>query len=433
MNPIVCTFERKSYRGGDGESILEQNPLLQSYPLRLPTLLMSLQAESLQTAIIGSRVIEAAENYARATPVIPEEQKTRSRQRIFYEDQQFWAEVFSDNLTQWGSILSFYFPVVFSEWVARVPGLYWRSDRATLRRYNAGEIERVEGANVTLRPLGKSRLVIGGVGTLRIPPSERGYRLCSITTSANVSAGVPVLISPEAWDPEIFQEGAVLSLPPLRWEQMPHEWAGRFPSIAGIPRGVLRIDSAAEIRSKHTLAAAHIHPFALMEYHDGNAEFFAFVFATAIAAEETHRRELERFFARYCCDQGRDGRYLTSADISEPLWNADYLSPEDLLRSDPVAGSQLRLLERRVREAHLGGRTLDLILEALGSLPNDGHLARLSTKIGIPPSRWRGAGTVAGASARFLDQVPHEKLDELIDAIARDYPALVSSPTSPSA
>jgi hypothetical protein len=273
--------------------------------------------------------------------------------------------------------------------------------------------------------------VLGGVGTLRLPPSELGYRRCSITTSGNVSAGIPVLISPDAWNRKVFSEGAVLSLPPLQWQPMPQEWAIRFPSIAGVPRGVLRIERPAGAQRVAPGGFTEIHPFALMEYHVGNAQLYTFVFATALTVDGAYRHDLERFFARYQRAEGRDGRYLTTADVTEPLWDAEYLSPYELARSDPLAGSQLRLLERRIRDAHFGGRTLDLLLEALGALPDDGHLARLSSRIGIPAALWRGGGSLAAASARFVDNVPPEKLPELIDALALDYPELVLHPALP--
>jgi hypothetical protein len=348
------------------------------------------------------------------------------------DDSEFWDLVLANSNHWWGERFCFNHPVVFSEWTPRVPGLYWRSESGTLRRVAAGDVERQNGRNLTLNPFGKSRVVVGGVGTLRLPPSEQGFRLCSIGTSSNVSAAVPILISPEAWERNVYREGDALLLPPMRWEQMPHEWAGRFPTIAGIPRGVLRIGPDTAVHERLGPAATQIQPFALMEYHEGNSELFAFVFASAVSGRTDCRGSVARFFARYCRDKGRDGRYLTSADVSEPLWDAEYPTPEDLRRSDGTAGSHLRLLERRVREAHLGERTLQALQEALSSLPDDSHLARLSTRIGIPPAHWRSGVTLSAACVRFLDHVPPEKLPELVDALAQDYPTLFRPLPSPS-
>ena len=276
---------------------------------------------------------------------------------------------------------------------------------------------------VTLRPYGKSQIVIGGVGTLKLPPSAEGYRLGTLTMSANVSTGVPVLVSPEVWADGRLREGSLVTAQPLIWAQMPLEWSSRFPSTRGMPLGCLLLQDVKQIDATGG-GAAQIHPYTIMEYSIGNAELFDFVFATGNTGDTQHRQRLMQFFDAYKDREGRHGRYLIAADVGDPLWDAAYAGPQELSRADPAAESHLKLLERRVQARLLGDNMEELVLQALGALPDLDFLRRISTQVGISPATWYTGGTLADAAAQFLARVDRkQQLPGVIEALAIEHPA----------
>jgi hypothetical protein len=379
----------------------------------------------LRQALVGAKVIESAENYARAnvpgeTPIVQE----RTRDAVFfYDDADFWRQVFVAKDSCFGASVSFAGPVPLSEWVPRVPGLFWRPESAQLRQHAEEAVEGHDLGGVTLRPFGKSSVVSGGVGTLKLPPNDRGFRLGTLTMSANVSTGVPVLITPEVWDHHGFMEGSVVQMASsLTWAPMPIEWSSRFPSTRGIPVGCLVIRAPGDVYRTDGRAGTQIHPFTIMEYTDGATELFDFVFATGITDDANHRAKLERFFDSYKNRNGRNGRYLIGADTTSPLWDALYTSPQDLRRADPAAESHLALLERRVRERLFGADTTTEMLRVICSMPDLDTLRRFSTELGVAPAAWSSGGSLADAAARFLDKAGPARIPGILEKLAIDFP-----------
>ena len=66
--------------------------------------------------------------------------------------------------------------MVLLQWFPRVPGLYWLDGSENLRQLSP-EAEEFRSTHwVSYKPYGKSRKVMGGIGTLRLPPSIDNYR-----------------------------------------------------------------------------------------------------------------------------------------------------------------------------------------------------------------------------------------------------------------
>jgi hypothetical protein len=379
---------------------------------------------SLSRALAGAKVIEAAENYAAAVvpqPAMPADE--RPRDLAFYDDGEFWRLILNQPADQrWDAKVLVLDGAALSEWVPRVPGLFWRPESERLRQYTSDAVEGRDLGGVTLRPFGKSGIVVGGVGTLKLPPSADGHRLGTLTTSANVSTGVPVLIAPDVWDRHRLAEGTVLRMRrPIAWTPLPTEWSSRFPSTRGLPAGCFMLRDPDEIETSGR-AGTQIHPFTIMEYVDGASELFDFVFATGITDDPAHRQHLEDFFESYKDRNDRHGRYLIAADVASPLWDAEYASPQELKRASPGAESHLALLERRVRERVLGQQVTREVLDVLCSLPDIDTLRRLSTQIGVPPATWVTGGSLADAAAQFLDKAGPNHLPGLVEKLAIDYP-----------
>jgi len=376
--------------------------------------------EHLQGALIGARILESADNYTRASvPAVLNRsgRPSKSYGLSFYDDGAFWHDVLRAPTRAWNTRVDVLDCVVFSEWIARVPGLYWRPESARLRQFTHDAVEGYDLDGVTLRPYGKSQIVVGGVGTLKLPPSSQGYRIGTVTMSANVSTGVPVLVSPDVWDWHALHEGALIRLQQPVWTQMPLEWSERFPS-RGHPVGCLLLSDPKVLTVVDRDAPTQIHPFTIMSYADDTAEMFDFVFATGVTSDSDHRQKLEEFFESYKSRSGRQGKYLISADIADPLWDSEFASPQELSRANPSAASHLKMLERRVRDRLFGNDTERELLRELSALPDIDYLRRVSTLAGIEPSTWQAGGSIADAAAQFLARTTRAHIPSIIEALA---------------
>ncbi len=377
-----------------------------------------------------ARSLEAIENYARAdaplTHPLEWSQLSGYPENIYGDDEKFWELVLGENRLLWGQEFRFY-EVALSEWVARVPGLFFSKGSEALRTAGANQIESSTKHWETYRPLGKSEIVMGGVGTLKLPPDENGRHLVSVSTNRNASTGIPALIDPEVWDHYNLHEGDIIKLT-ARWHKMSLGWAERFPSIKGIPRGYLMISSVAQIgRIEHEKAPILAHPCTVMEYSGkGGVTLYDFVYSTADTSYQEYRRDLVKFFKEYKDKKERYGRYLLSADVNDPLWDAEYDSPEALRRAEPGSEAHLDILEARVYKESFKDNMLDDILQALSTCGDNQTLKRISNEAGIPWGEWFTGGSINDSAAQLLAAcINKKKVDQLVDALVRDNPKIL--------
>jgi hypothetical protein len=367
------------------------------------------------------------ENYACASiqisdEIINDDKPLLTAGDFVRDDKYFWSKVLSDPQKAWGQRFQFD-NAALSTWVARVPGLFWSEGAKALRKITVDAIEYKSDDWLVLRPQGKSQQVLGGIGTLKFPPDENGYRLVTLSCGHNASSGVPMLVSPEVWKQHKLDDGSILGLW-AKWQPMPSVWAERFPSIKGIPKGYLVINHQTHVYSASAMhAPTQFHPCTVMEYYQGDAKLYDFVYATADTGVRNHRRYIETFFGEYKKARGRFGKYLMSADISDPLWEAEYDSPIALQRAEPGAKSQLELLRMRVQGESFKGNNLDLIAQFLAREYDNVGLRRISEIIGIPSAHWFTGSAVADSCVQLLHMcVDRGKVEELLDAVAVEHP-----------
>lgn len=371
-----------------------------------------------------ARSLETLENYANA--VFPLTAETRnsnvrsSTEYIYQGEEEFWKKILQRRVP-WDTSFELY-DVAISEWIGRIPGLYWTKNAGKIRRLASNAVEFQSRSYQVLNPLGKSQKVMGGVGTLKFPPDIRGYRLVSLTASLNASAGIPILISPEVWMHHRLREGSRINRVKAKWQSMSGTvWSERFPSTREIPKGFLVLENPDDLSKSNSGrdVATQFHPCTVMEYVSGNAILYDFVYATADSGDPKYRSEIEQFFDRYKNNKNRHGRYLLSADIDNPLWEAEFETPEALRRAEPGAKSQLELLQERIFERSFSGKKLDDVLQLLTQKYENDDLKRLSSDIAIPTAVWFKGGSVANSAVDFLAIcVTYKKMDALIDKIA---------------
>src|SRR5436190_1494312 len=130
---------------------------------------------SLQEDLLAVRLGETVAAYAQAddaltAPIHEEPQKSFSGT---YTDESFWLEVMRDKELKWDCHFSFD-RAIFSEWVPRLPGLYWTRGAELMRELQPEDVELRSAEWEKYPPGVKSRKVLGGIGTLCLPPSASG-------------------------------------------------------------------------------------------------------------------------------------------------------------------------------------------------------------------------------------------------------------------
>jgi len=277
----------------------------------------------------------------------------------------------------------------------------------------------------TYQPYISSIIVLGGIGTLKFPPDNAGNQLVTLSVGHNASSGVPAIISAEVWEHHKLGDGDVVS-GYAHWQKMTTGWAERFPSIRGIPRGYLIISDPRQINVLERKKPIQFHPCTVMEYYKDDAILYDFVYAGADTSVENYRQKLENFFNEYKNKDERYGHYLLAAEINaaNPLWHANYTSPEDLYTKQG-SESQLFLLQERVRAHSFKDKTIDELIQVLAHNFDNDDLQEISRDIGISPAHWFTSERAAISAIQLLDIcVQRKKVEELVDALAYKNSAL---------
>jgi hypothetical protein len=114
-----------------------------------------------------TKIVETIENYSlsESNDFTNLKQIIPSEDNWFYDDRNFWQEVISKPDKYWNKKVSLYCFTV-CDWVARIPGLYWASYSASIREHSQNEIAKQSREWIEFYPPGKSKKVLGGIGTI---------------------------------------------------------------------------------------------------------------------------------------------------------------------------------------------------------------------------------------------------------------------------
>ncbi|MDD4992117.1 MAG: hypothetical protein PHR83_07800 [Paludibacter sp.] len=373
----------------------------------------------------GVKIIETIENYSivKNELVIDKHNANFCSESYIIEDKEFWYKVTNNQNEFWNKKFSFYHFVV-SDWVARVPGLFWTEYSAEIRKHSEQDIAIKSKDWIVFHPPGKSKKVLGGIGTIHLPPNDEGKRLISITSSCNASVGIPILIFPEVYDLLNLKQGDVVDIEEAKWQQMDIPWAKRFASTERVPRGYLIIDSIDQIRiSRNENVPVLYHPFSIMEYQSKDALLYDFVYLSLDSKVKNQRREIETFFNDYAKQENRNGSYLINPDITNPTFETQYISPADMQR--PSEKAKLDLIFQRIRNTSFNHTTLDELIHVLPYYYNSSvSISALSQRIGISPA-FLADDNAASMSAQLINLcIKKNKTEELIDRMIVEHPII---------
>lgn len=379
----------------------------------------------------NKKIFDTAANYSLTTDLHVEEgDRIKKNDSTVYDDQVFWWRFLADPEKMWDKPLKMFGTPVVSDWVARVPGLYWLAESANLRAIKEDLIEsRSRGTRspawIQYTPDGKSRVVLGGIGTFRLPPADDGKRLMMISFSHNASAGIPALVYPDVIDKWKLSLGSLVEFAkPVYWRKMSADWIGKFDKDRNVPRGYLVIDKPNLIRKVRTGFPVEIHPFTIMEYQQGNSAglLYDYAFMAIDNKVPKYKTEIETFFNSYKNEFGRAGKYLLAADSVEHLFDAEYQSPSELLAMNGEGKSQLNLLRRRILgDYKYKTYTISKLLKELpGIYKNTNAVGAFATRLGVQTSLLTGH-SAAAMSASLIDYCDQRgKLDLLVDLMIEE-------------
>jgi hypothetical protein len=346
----------------------------------------------------------------------------------FNDDEQFWKSFFDDPEKFWDKQINLELWPVVSDWVARVPGLFWLDDSKIVR---AVSDIHVESREMTFRspnwiqysPIGKSKKVLGGFGTFNLPPNDDGKRIMTITFSHNASAGIPALVFPDVIDAIHLEQGDMLTFnKPIYWRRMSSEWIGKFDNDVRVKRGYLVIDDPNSIKIKEKKCPVEVHPFSIMEYsQDGGAGmFYDYVYCSVDNLFEGYRHEITRFFENYRTQHGRYGEYLIAADSNNPLFESRFNSPSELLRTSNGRSNLSLLRERILGKYNYRGYNVQKIQEYIPQrFVTELRISSLANMIGVPAGRISGE-SASERSVSLIDYCDQNgKLDLLVDEMLK--------------
>jgi len=381
----------------------------------------------LSTLFKATKIVETIENYSIAesnkfTYSVP---TNINGDDWFYEDEQFWREVITNPERYWNKKVNLY-AFTISDWVARIPGLYWANYSADLRKHSENEIAKQSKQWIEFYPPGKSKKVLGGIGTILLPPNDEGKRLLSISSSCNASLGIPVLIFPDVFDSLNLKQGDAISIKNARWQPLDVSWSKRFASTQGIPRGCLIIDSPDKIEINQRDVPVAYHPFSIMEYQKGDSLLFDFVYLTVDSKLVNVRKEIEEFFKYYASKENRHGKYLLNPNMVQPLFETQYSSPTEMQQASEKA--KIELLYKRIRNVSFKRTTLDKLIEILPHY-YDSSMAvrRLAKNVGVSQAIFQ-EDNAASMSAQLINYCSDEnKIEELADRMIVEYPSIFNN------
>ncbi|MCP9234378.1 hypothetical protein [Lewinella sp. JB7] len=380
---------------------------------------------SLQTAYTTARVIETLENYAQSDVVNDCSRDPAEPSRTAagaFSDEHFWHTVLGDVEGTWNQRFNLE-DVFLSEHVARVPGLYYHPQAQHFKNILDVHKEYVTDRWTHYSPPGKSQKILGGIGTLQIPPTLEDWRIASVSSGNNASLGIPVLIHEEVWQHHRLEEGRRIALLSAPWKQMEASWAKRFYSVRGLPKGYLVIDNPDQLRMDGGVYPTIYHPFTVMEYEQDGSLFYDFVFVTVDSSDPNFRDDIRAFLGEYRYMKGRHGHYLIEPFVNNPLLHdrdVMYHSPEELRQRDASANSHLNLLVERIKQERFNQLTLDEIKIFMDNHLDVDELKACSDDLLINPNAWFGGRRVYDESANFLSAVvDRRKVDELVDILPK--------------
>jgi len=382
----------------------------------------------LKTAYQGAKIIETVENYSIADethsvverPELTGDHRNVNSFNTIFSDEEFWQTMIKQPNEILGQAIKLYHFVV-SDWVARIPGLYWTDGAKILRKHTESDIAFQSPHWIKFHPPGKSKKVLGGVGTILLPPTDDGKVLISLSSSCNASTGIPALVYPEVLEAVKLKQGDCVDIENVKWVPMSVQWLQQFPFSKEVPRGYLVIDDVKKIHVRQRDFPVIYHPFSIMEYESSDTLLYDFVFVSADSKVKNVDFEVENFFLHYGKEEGRHGKYLLNPNMVKPIFESRYSSPSDLRQ--PSEKAKLDMLYQRVRNVFFNNVSINLLVNELPKhYQTSVSIRNLAERIGVKPALLSEDSAASMSSQLISLCIERDQTEVLIDRMVFEYP-----------
>jgi hypothetical protein len=372
----------------------------------------------------STNIIETLDNYSISTAneLSITDAENSNAGHVFYSDVNFWQAIIHEPEKYWNKYVSIDTSVVCN-WISRIPGLYWANRSKDLRQLSNNEIVKTSNKWKEFTPKGKSQNVLGGIGTILLPPNEEGKRLISISSFYNASLGIPILVFPEVFDEIDLREGDLVVIRNARWQPISVGWSKLFLSTEGIPRGCIVIDTIDKIKIIKRNLPVSFNPFSIMEYQIKDSLVYDYVYLSVDNKLKNLRKEIESFFSYYANKEERYGKYLINPDLVQPLFDAKYMSPIDMQTESEKA--QIELLYKRIMDQSVDSKKIEHLIELIPKYYRTKEsIITLARNISLNTTRMQD-DSVASMSIQLINaSLKESKLPSLIDRIIFQYPEI---------
>lgn len=365
----------------------------------------------------GTNLIETLDNYSLSKQELTLSDEMMEDDIVFSSDMDFWQAIMKNPEFYYNKKICLNHFVI-SDWVARVPGLFWSLGAKALRDAAENHVATKENTYTEYFPAGKSRMVMGGMGTLLFPPNDDGKAIMSASSHYDASLGVPLLVFPDV--AEKLRSSALVRIIGAKWQAMETSWSKKFISGYDVPRGYLVIDSVDKVDVIEKGYPVFHQPFSIMQYEQNGAYLYDYVYMTADASSPQANAFASKFFEDYANKDGRYGEYLIASDMVNQLFEAKYQSPSDLNRESEKAN--MNLLYNRIKGAYFNNVSLDqLIIKLPEYYDSIAALKTLAKKIGINTNKIADGSAIDYSSQLINLCIKYDLTEVLIDRLTSEY------------
>jgi hypothetical protein len=323
--------------------------------------------------LFGVNAVRSAQDYTKLSGYNSlHEVETTTVRREYSDEGHFWNDVLSrdkERVPREGDTIRLR-GFGLSRWVPRVPGLFWKAESSLLRT-NADEYQlpvevmqpnfREKHVGQILTPKGKTLKILGGVGNVRLRPTNQGLLLVA-SSSGEYWRGIPVFIRDEVLTHRGLIPTGTMAVITGVWTSIPQEAALGLGGEAGIPRKCLVVNRSRDLELKrNSVMVGFSSAWTLFERRDERTNLRAYDFAYstfAVDSEESpvgiHRHFTEEEEAGDWLREYIDkfnGRALTDYDEDTPHFDA--LLPINELMSREVQPERLRSFIEQVKRSAL--------------------------------------------------------------------------------
>ncbi|MCB7128797.1 MAG: hypothetical protein J3T61_04595 [Candidatus Brocadiales bacterium] len=207
-----------------------------------------------------------------------------------------------------------------TDWVPRLPGLYWTKVSFEKRKEAKRLVERKLGNMEILYPHPKSNMVLGGLGSLRIN-KRKNLKLLCCTSSGNCDAGIPVILKGDLYD-EIqkdIKRGMQIDIEGY-YSIIPDPLYLFFRRSSHLPKYCIFVESRLSMKKKENSKVLKLSANAWTLYQTTTDEFL-YAYAPFNPMNENKLIESVEFIRGYIFNHGGQ-RIVTDFDEEVPRFSA---------------------------------------------------------------------------------------------------------------